>query len=123
MKGRNSVVVGIRVSDEVYGLLVEEAGEKTVSAFIKEIVEKHVQCVNQVVNTSEDECGGWEPEEVEVKKVQPEVAIQCEQPSIAQEPIPYYKKGMSYKAGSEVIYKGRVMEVPELDLDGNTIWE
>ncbi len=35
----------------------------------------------------------------------------------------YYRKGVVYKAGDKVIYKGNVVEVPETDLDGNILWE
>ena len=53
MKGRNSVVVSIRLSDSVYTILKEMAGKKgmTVSAFIKGKVEEYTRLAN--VNTTE----------------------------------------------------------------------
>ena len=47
MKGRNSIVIGIRVSDEEYGYLLEVASKKglTVAALIKE---KTVEFANKL---------------------------------------------------------------------------
>jgi len=54
MKGRNSVVVSVRVSDSVYTTLAEMAGKKgeTVSVFIKSKVNEYVRLANESVHTS-----------------------------------------------------------------------
>ena len=49
MKGRNSVVVSIRLDDSVYTIVKERAEKKgvTVSAFIKGKVEEYARLANQ----------------------------------------------------------------------------
>jgi len=37
--------------------------------------------------------------------------------------IPIYKKGVDYRAGSMVRYKGEIIRVPETDMEGNVVWE
>lgn len=37
--------------------------------------------------------------------------------------IPIYRKGVDYEAGSMVRYKGKILKVPETDIDGNVMWE
>lgn len=54
MKGRNSVVVSIRVVDSVYTTLVRMAEKKgmTASAFIKGKVEEYTRLAEESVNTT-----------------------------------------------------------------------
>ena len=49
MKGRNTVMVGIRISDEEYGVLLEIAEKKgvSVSALIKGKVQGYIQRINE----------------------------------------------------------------------------
>ena len=56
MKGRNSVVISIRVSDSVNTMLKELATRRgvTVSAYVKAKVEDFVSRVNPSVNTMPD---------------------------------------------------------------------
>jgi len=55
MKGRNSVMIGIRVSDAVNTILTKMAEKKgeTVSAFIKGKVEEYARLANESVNTTQ----------------------------------------------------------------------
>jgi len=54
MKGRNSVMIGIRVSEAVNTILLEMARKKgvTVSAFIKGKVEEYARLANESVNAT-----------------------------------------------------------------------
>jgi len=57
VKGRNSVVVSVRVDDSVYTILKRMAAKKgmTVSAFVKGKVEEYARLANESVNTTETE--------------------------------------------------------------------
>lgn len=57
MKGRNSVVVSIRVDDSVYTILAEKAEKKgmTVSAFIKVKVEEYARLAQEFNGASKPE--------------------------------------------------------------------
>ena len=54
MKGRNSVVVSIRLDDSVYAILSEMAGRKgiTVSAFIKGKVKEYARLADESNNAT-----------------------------------------------------------------------
>ena len=54
MKGRNSVMIGIRVSDAVNTILTKMAEKKgeTVSAFIKGKVEEYARLANEIVSAT-----------------------------------------------------------------------
>ncbi len=56
MKGRNSVVVSIRLDDSVYTILEMMAEKKalTVSGFVKSKVTEYARLANESVNTTEE---------------------------------------------------------------------
>ena len=57
MKGRNSAVVSVRLSDSVYAIVEEMAEKKgmTVSAFIKGKVEEYARLAQGAVNATKEE--------------------------------------------------------------------
>ena len=56
MKGRNSVVVSIRISDDVYTILESMAKKKgfTVSGFVKAKVREYARLASESVGTNEE---------------------------------------------------------------------
>ena len=105
MKGRNSVMVGIRLGDDVHAIIKERADKKglTVAAYITEQIMRSANGINHSVNNV-------------VNTIQPD----------SQATPPLYNPSI-HKVGDRVLMpKGkRVVEatVPDVDADGAVIYE
>ena len=122
MKGRNSSVISIRVSDSVYTTLEELAGKRgmTVPAFVKRTVENFAGRVNHSVNTTDSV--NTKPAQDDVKLGQgSQNDVKLEQPA---QPSPWYNPAI-HPPGTLVLTKQgkRIVEaiVPDLDGDGHVV--
>jgi len=112
LRGRNSVMVGIRIPNGIYGIVLEQAQKKGVSigAFLKQKVEAYALSVDS-------------------KSTQPSIirkAAEAEEKGYnPTQPLAFYNPAI-HKAGDRVLVKrGKSVEeaiVPALDGDGQPIY-
>jgi len=120
MKGRNSTVVSIRLSDSVYAMVKTKANGQSVPEYIKEMVIHSVNTINEPihsVNTRQEKLTALRD------------LIQSKSSPVKEETghnLPVYNPAI-HKPGDKVRvprYKGKgfnVIMVPELDGDGHEI--